>query len=80
MSKVIYQTRNNSKALELTLESAAPNQFHILLTGITTSAACASGRCGDAVFSDSATYINQTFPSLNLATEVYNNYKNLYLD
>ncbi|HLP52122.1 MAG TPA: hypothetical protein VK154_14635 [Chitinophagales bacterium] len=81
MSKVIYQTTNRSKALELKLEQEALNQYHILLTGITVNVAnCVGGRCGDTSFSDSTTYIAQTFPDLNLATQVYNNYKNLYLD
>jgi hypothetical protein len=81
MSKVIYRTQNPSKALELKLEQEAGNQYHIFLSGITVNMSnCSGGRCGDAQFIDTETYISQTFPTLNLATEVYNNYKELYLD
>ncbi len=81
MSKVIYQTSNRSKALELKLEQETANQYHIILAGITVNAPnCAAGTCGDGFFMDSETYIAQSFPNLNLATQVYNNYKQLYLD
>lgn len=81
MSKLIYQTSNRSKALELKLEQEAANQYHIILAGITiNSRNCTNGSCGDAYFTDTETYIAQTFPDLNLATQVYNNYKQLYLD
>jgi hypothetical protein len=81
MSKVIYQTSNRSKALELKLEQETANQYHIILAGITvTMQSCAGPGCGNDTFTDSETYITQTFPDLNLATQVYNNYKTLYLD
>lgn len=81
MSKIIRQFQSKSKALELKLEQDAANQYKIVLAGITVNiSACANGSCGDDHFEDTETYIHQTFPSLNLAEQVYDNYKTLYLD
>ncbi len=81
MSKIIYHTQNKSKALELKLEQENANHYNIILAGITVNmATCAAGNCGNDLFIDTETYIAQTFPDLNLAKQVYNNYKTLYLD
>jgi len=81
MSKVIRKAENKSKALQLKLEEETTNLYHISLAGITVNmAACSTGACGDSPFIDTETYINQSFPDLRLALEVYNNYKSLYLD
>ena len=81
MTKVIRQFRNKSKALELKLEQEEMNRYQITLAGITVNVnACANGACGDNHFTDTETYIHQTFPDLQLAEQVYANYKTLYLD
>lgn len=83
MSTLLKQKQNTGKALEVRMEQVSADQYHVILAGMTVNhkSNCANGTCeGFFMFTENMTYKVDTFSSLTDANEVYEQFREQYVD
>lgn len=87
MRKILAQKQNNSKALEVRLETEGTDSYKVIIAGITfhMGSACRGGVCeptgeNNYLEVENETYTCQSFTDYQKAKQTYDTYNSLYLD
>ena len=85
LRRVMQQSQNRSRALEVRLEEETEQKYYVVIAGMTVHNQCRGGICeptpqGDYLYIDNETYACQSYSDIETAKRVYLDYKSSYID
>jgi hypothetical protein len=83
MNKLLKQSQNAAKALEVRMEQESLEKYYVILAGMTIhyNRTCTNGTCeGNFMFVENMAYKVNSFTSLDDACKIYNEIKEEFID